>query len=64
MERSRENVASATMPTQIVDKSSYVKVLSNNGSYLAAKSSPFQVHTVDPLLFFLIFIKFFINKWY
>ena len=39
-----------TMPAQTVDESSYITVLSNNGSYLITRSSPFQAHTVDPLL--------------
>ena len=38
-----------TMLAQIVDESSYITALSNNGSYLTTRSSPFQVHTVDNL---------------
>ena len=36
-----------TMPAHIVEESSYITVLSNNGSYLTTRSSPFQAHTVD-----------------
>ena len=53
-----ENVVTASMsaqtvkmPAQIADESSYITVLSNNGSYLTTRSSTFQAHiAIESLL--------------